>query len=194
MSSSVWLLRHGETEWTEHDLHTGRRDVPLSDRGREQARRAGRLIAAKRFDHVLVSPQTRALQTCELAGLGANRQTRAELVEWDYGEYEGLTDEQTEERQPGWELFRDGAPGGESPEQITVRTDRLLETVSALDGTVALVGHGKLLRAFGARWIGCSVSLGSLLSMFPAAISILEKQSSGPSLRLWNLTPELTPA
>src|SRR6059058_3813023 len=109
MSSSVWLLRHGETELTEHDLHTGRRDVPLSDSGREQARRAGRLIAAKRFDHVLVSPQTRALQTCELAGLGANRRTCAELVEWDYGEYEGLTDEQTEERASAPRARRDAS-------------------------------------------------------------------------------------
>ena len=127
MSDCVWLLRHGDTEWTQRGLHTGRKDVPLSERGRDQARAAGRVIAHHRFDNVLVSPQTRALETCRLAGLGPTAEQNGDLVEWDYGEYEGMTDEQTETRDPGWDVFRDGAPGGESPNQITACVDRVIE-------------------------------------------------------------------
>ena len=152
MSDCVWLLRHGDTEWTQRGLHTGREDVPLSEAGRDQARAAGRVMAHHKFDYVLVSPQTRALETCRLAGLEARAGRNGDLVEWDYGEYEGLTDEQTEMRDPGWDLFRDGAPGGETPEQVRARVDRVIDGVKRLCGLTILVGHGKLLRALGARW------------------------------------------
>ncbi|HWE34729.1 MAG TPA: histidine phosphatase family protein [Solirubrobacteraceae bacterium] len=190
MSNCVFLLRHGDTEWTEHELHTGRQDVPLSDRGREQAREARRLLSAERFDHVLVSPQSRARETAELAGVGALAELDDDLVEWDYGEYEGKTDAEVRRIEPAWDLFRDGAPGGETPPEVAVRVDRVLARVSALDGVVLLVGHGKTLRALAARWLRRDVALGSALAMDPAAISVLEREAAGPLLRLWNYTAE----
>lgn len=192
MSHRVWLLRHGATEWTAEGRHTGREDVPLCDEGREQARRAGRLLAGTRFEQVLVSPQTRALDTCRLAGFAEKAETREHLVEWDYGEYEGLTDEQTQQRDPGWDLFRDGCPGGESPVQIAARVDRLLGELSGLDGACLLVGHGKLLRALGAQWAQFGVAAASRLPMDPAAICLLEREPTGPLLRLWNFTGQVT--
>ena len=191
MSDCVWLLRHGATEWTEDGRHTGREEVPLSDEGREQARRAGGYLAGGRFDHVFVSPQSRALETCRLAGFGDEAQIRDELAEWDYGDYEGLTDRQTQERQPGWELFRDGCPGGESPQDVSARVDRMLELAKAADGPGLLVGHGKLFRALAARWVGSTVALGGVLPMDPAAISLLDRETGGPLLRLWNFTGQL---
>ncbi len=188
MSDCAWLLRHGATEWTKEGRHTGREDVPLSAEGREQARQAGEFLAARRFDHVLVSPQTRAVQTCQLAGFGDQLLTRGELVEWDYGQYEGLTDAETQRTHPGWDLFRDGCPGGESPGQVSARIDGLLAEVYALDGSCLLVAHGKLLRALAARWLRQSVELGSVLSMDPAAISLLEREPGRQLLRLWNFT------
>jgi probable phosphoglycerate mutase len=189
MSDCVWLLRHGETEWTEHELHTGRRDVPLSDSGRRQAQTAGKLLAHNDFAHVLVSPQSRARETAELAGVAGHAETVADLAEWDYGEYEGLTDSQVQAIAPGWDLFRDGAPGGESPPQLQARVDRVLERVTGLEGVCLLVAHGKLLRALAARWVGYGIELGSTLPLDPAAISLLERERpAGPLLRLWNLT------
>lgn len=191
MADCVWMLRHGATEWTEDGRHTGREDVPLSDEGRDQARRAGAFLAGRRFDHVLVSPQTRARETCSLAGVGDGAEARDELVEWDYGDYEGLTDEETQERQPGWDLFRDGCPSGEGPEEVGERVDRLLAEVAGLEGACLLVGHGKLLRAVGARWVDLAVAHGSVLAMDPAAISLLEREPAGPLLRLWNFTGQV---
>jgi len=189
MSDCVFLLRHGDTEWTEHELHTGLRDVPLSDAGRDQAREAGRLLAGRHFDRVLVSPQSRARETAELAGIAEPDEVDHDLVEWDYGEYEGQTDAQVRRVDPDWNLFRDGAPGGESPEHVRARADRVLAHVGQLEGVVLLVGHGKMLRALAARWLGYDVSLGSGLAMDPAAICVLEReQTAGPLLRLWNYT------
>ncbi|HEV3055938.1 MAG TPA: histidine phosphatase family protein, partial [Solirubrobacteraceae bacterium] len=124
MSECVFLLRHGDTEWTEHELHTGRRDIQLSDAGREQAREAGTLLADRHFDHVLVSPQSRARETAELAGVGELAEVDDDLVEWDYGDYEGKTDAQVRAIEPNWDLFRDGALGGESPDEVQARVDR----------------------------------------------------------------------
>jgi broad specificity phosphatase PhoE len=190
VSDCVWLLRHGATEWTDEGRHTGREDVPLSEVGRDQARRAGRYLADRPMTHVFVSPQTRALETCRLAGFGDRAQRREELVEWDYGDYEGMTDEETQRAHPGWDLFRDGCPGGERPDQVAARVDRLLETVRGTDGTCLLVGHGKSLRALAARWVQRDVALGSVLPMDPAAISLLGHESAGPLLQLWNFTGE----
>ncbi len=188
MSDCVFLLRHGDTEWTQHEWHTGRQDVPLSEGGRDQARRAGELLAGQPFAHVLVSPQSRALQTAELAGVGTLGQVDDDLVEWDYGEYEGKTDAAVRKVEPGWDLFRDGAPGGEDPTQVSARVDRVLSRVSTLDGVVLLVGHGKTLRALAARWLRRDIALGSGLAMDPTAISVLEREAAGPLLRLWNYT------
>jgi broad specificity phosphatase PhoE len=151
-------------------------------------RRAGGFLAGRAFARVLVSPQTRALETCELAGFGIGREVCDELVEWDYGEYEGLTDDETQRRDPGWDLFRDGCPGGEMPDQVTERVDRLLRMLGESEGSCLLVGHGKLLRALAARWVLHTVALGSVLPLDPAAISVLERESAAPLLRLWNFT------
>jgi probable phosphoglycerate mutase len=133
MADLIWLLRHGDTTWTEHEQHTGREDLPLSAGGRAQAYRAGQRLAGLRFGSVLVSPQRRAVETAQLAGLDTGTQCH-NLVEWDYGEYEGLTDEETAERQPGWDLFRDCARGGESPEAISARSDRVIAECRTLPG------------------------------------------------------------
>jgi broad specificity phosphatase PhoE len=194
VSDSIWLLRHGDTSWTRAQRHTGRQDVPLSRTGRAQVRRTGLTLVGRQFEHVFVSPQLRAMETCRLVGRADAAQVRDELAEWDYGEYEGLTDEETQQRAPGWNLFRDGCPGGESPEQVGARVDRVLEAVRPLEGPCLLVSHGKMLRALAARWLGSDMAMGSVLPMDPAAISVLEREGDRPLLRLWNLTPSLVRA
>ncbi|HWE13758.1 MAG TPA: histidine phosphatase family protein [Solirubrobacteraceae bacterium] len=194
MADSIWLLRHGDTSWTRAQRHTGRQDVPLTRTGKAQARRAGLALAGREFAHVLVSPQLRAVETWRLTGQGRDAQVCEALVEWDYGEYEGLTDEETQERHPGWNLFRNGCPGGESPAEVRARVDRVLGIVGPLDGPCLLVSHGKLLRAMAARWLDSDIALGSLLPMDPAAISHLERDGERPLLRLWNLVPSLVRA
>ncbi len=194
MADSIWLLRHGDTSWTRAQRHTGRQDVPLSRSGRAQARRVGLALSGRSFAHVLVSPQSRAMDTCRLVGQSAAAQVCEDLVEWDYGEYEGLTDAETQEREPGWNLFRDGCPGGESPAQVQARVERVLERVGALEGPCLLVSHGKLLRALAARWLDADITLGDRLPLDPAAISLVEREGSRPLLRLWNLTPSLVRA
>jgi probable phosphoglycerate mutase len=191
MHDVVWLLRHGDTEWTDGERHTGLADVPLSDAGRMQARRAGELLAPHTFDHVLVSPQRRALETCALAGFARKVRVCADLVEWDYGNLEGLTDEQTRATRPGWDQFRDGAPGGETPLDVEARIERMMGMLNELSGSRLLVGHGKSLRALAARWLGFGTSAARLLALDPAAISMLERTSDGPMLRLWNCSPSL---
>ncbi|HZE06524.1 MAG TPA: histidine phosphatase family protein [Solirubrobacteraceae bacterium] len=194
MADSIWLLRHGDTAWTREQRHTGRHDVPLSRTGRAKVRRAGLTLVGRRFEHVFVSPQARALQTCRL--VGRHREARAcdELMEWDYGEYEGLTDAETQQRAPGWNLFRDGCPGGESPAQVQARVDQVLAMLAPLKGPCLLVSHGKLLRALAARWLGGEIALGNVLPLDPAATSLLEREGSRALLRLWNLTPSLVRA
>ncbi len=194
MADSIWLLRHGDTSWTRAQRHTGRRDVPLSRSGRAQARRAGLALNGRAFSHVLVSPQIRAMETCRLVRQAAAAEVSDDLMEWDYGEYEGLTDAETQERSPGWNLFRDGCPGGESPAQIMARVERVLELVASRDGPCLLVSHGKLLRALAAHWLEAGLAFGDRLPLEPAAISLLERDGDRPLLRLWNLTPSLVHA
>ena len=191
MSTCIWLLRHGDTEWSESELHTGLAEPRLSDDGREQARRAGALLAKRRFARVLVSPQRRARETCELAGYGEQATVHPLLVEWDYGELEGMTDEETQRRRPGWNLFEDGAPGGESPDEVALRIERVLAEVAEIDGPVLIVGHGKSLRVLAARWVGQPVTLGAALPFDPAALAILEREGDQPLLRAWNYRDEL---
>lgn len=194
MSDSIWLLRHGDTSWTRAERHTGRQDVPLSRTGRAQARRVGLALRGRSFTRVLVSPQTRAVETCRLVGQGGQAEVCDDLVEWDYGEYEGLTDAETQERDPGWNLFRDGGRGGESPADVEARVERVLEMARPLDGPCLLVSHGKVLRALAARWLEADITLGDRLPLDPAAISLLERENARPLLRLWNLTPSLVHA
>jgi broad specificity phosphatase PhoE len=186
MTHCVWLLRHGDTNWSEQELHTGLADPPLSQDGREEACRAARLLDGQRFDRVLVSPQTRAQETCRLVGFADQAESWPELVEWDYGSYEGLTDADTDERRPGWNLFRDGAPGGESPAQVKERALEVLRRLDSIDGRCLIVGHGKFLRALGAVWLGREIELGACLPMDPAALCVLEREENQALLRLWN--------
>lgn len=191
MSDCVWLLRHGDTGWSEAERHTGLSDPPLSPTGRAQARAAGTRLGGRAFQRVLVSPQQRALETCELAGYATQAVIDPLLVEWDYGDLEGITDRQARERLPGWDLFHDGAPGGERSLQIAARADQLLATVDRCPGRCLLVGHGKFLRALAARWLGQPVELGSMLPFDAAALAVLEREDGRPLLRSWNHTPSL---
>src|SRR5262245_29661704 len=152
--AEAWLIRHGETEWSRSGRHTGVTDVPLTEKGRREARLLGPSLSAVELALVLSSPLQRARSTCELAGLGQAMQLDDDLMEWRYGQYEGLTTKEILRIAPGWALFSDGCPGGESPEQVGARVDRLIARVRASAGTVALFAHGHLLRVLAARWIG----------------------------------------
>ena len=157
----VYLIRHAETEWSRSDRHTGTTDLPLTDTGRRRARELEPLLAPVHLALILSSPLRRARQTTALAGFGERAVVDADLAEWNYGEYEGLTTEQIHQRAPGWMVFKDGGPGGETPAQVGARVDRVIARVQAADGDVALFGHGHVLRVLAARWLGLSVTAGS---------------------------------
>jgi broad specificity phosphatase PhoE len=151
---NVFVIRHVETPWSLSGQHTGTTDIPLTDNGRRPAQRLRPVLARETFALVLVSPMQRAWETCELAGFGDKAVTEPNLVEWNYGNYEGLTPRQIDETAPGWLIFRDGCPGGETPEQVGARVDRVIERARAAKGDVALFAHGHVLRVLAARWLG----------------------------------------
>jgi probable phosphoglycerate mutase len=179
-------IRHGETVWSRDGRHTGRTDIPLTDRGREAARALAGPLGAHRFTRVLVSPLQRARETCALAGLGAHEELCPALMEWDYGGYEGLTSAQIHERRPDWVLWRDGCPGGEMPADVGARADAVIAEVGGLDGDVALVAHGHLLRVLAARWVAQPPSFGARLLLDTAAVSVLDAEHGVRALRHWN--------
>ena len=184
------MIRHGETEWSRDHRHTGRTDLPLTARGQREARVLGERLQPTRFAHVLTSPLWRAEETCVLAGLGGSARLDENLREWDCGKYEGLTLVEIHARRPGWNLFRDGCPGGESPAQVGARADALIATLHGLRGLVALVSHGHFLCVLAARWIGLTASEGARFRLDTAAFGILdvEHQSAAePSIAGWNL-------
>ena len=164
----IYAIRHGETAWSLSGQHTGTTDIPLTDNGRRLAEQLAPVLAKKAFALVLVSPRQRARETCELAHLGARAVIDPDLAEWNYGEYEGLTSQQIRERAPGWLLFRDGCPGGETPEDVGARADRVIARVRDVDGNVALFAHGHILRVLGARWIACRRARHSISCSTPA--------------------------
>jgi len=182
----IVLVRHAETEWSRDGRHTGRTDVPLTEYGRSSARTPAALLRGRRFELVLVSPSRRARETCELCGLGGDARTCADLLEWDYGEYEGLTTAQIEAMRPGWSLWRDGCPGGESPAEVGARADRVIAELRAVDGDVAVFSHGHTLRVLGARWIELAPSLGARLRLSTGAICVLGDEHGTPALSCWN--------
>jgi broad specificity phosphatase PhoE len=186
--SEVWLVRHAETEWSRTKRHTGRTDVPLTDKGREAARALGARLAGRSFDAVFTSPLSRARDTCELAGFGDRAVERDELLEWDYGDYEGLTTPEIREQRPDWYLWWDGAPHGESPQDVEGRVDRLIAELLQLPGPAALFAHGHVLRAFAARWIEQPVAVGGRLALSAGAISVLGFEREVRVLWRWNLT------
>ena len=176
----VVLIRHGETEWSRDKRHTSRTDLPLTDAGREQARR----LALGPFALVLVSPRRRARETADLAGL--DYELDEHLVEWDYGEYEGRTTADIREERPGWEIWRDGCPGGEPIGDVAARVDRVIERIVRSDGDVAIVAHGHLLRILGARWIGAPPELGGALKLDTAAVCTLGYERERRVIVSWN--------
>ena len=191
--SAIVLIRHGETEWSRTHRHTGRTDLPLTPAGEAQVRQLRRrltLLPVAPFAHVWTSPLRRASDTCALAGFVDVYRVEPNLVEWDCGEYEGLTLTEIQAHRPGWNLFRDGCPGGESPSQVAERVDALIADLRRLDGSVALFSHAHLLCALAARWIGLSVSDGGRFRLDAAAFGILDVEHNNPmesSITAWNV-------
>ncbi len=183
----VHLIRHGETEWSLSGQHTGTTDIPLTENGRKVAVLWKPVLAEEKFALVLTSPLRRARETCELAGLGERAQIDPDLTEWNYGEYEGLTPQQIHARRPGWMVFTDGGPGGETPRQVESRMDRVIEKVRAADGHAALFSHGHFLRAFAARWIGLHVSDGQRFLLDTATLCVLSYYRGIPGIKRWNV-------
>ena len=194
-SPEIYLARHGETAWSRSGQHTGSTDLPLTPKGEENARRLGTRLQGRKYAKVLTSPLQRARRTCELAGFGAVAQPDPELVEWNYGEYEGLTTAQILAKRPGWQLFRDGCPGGESPDQAAARADRVVARLRAVGGNVLLFSSGHFLRMLSTRWLGLPPSDGRCFLLSTASLSILgyEHSLSEPVLRLWNDISHLDP-
>jgi probable phosphoglycerate mutase len=193
MLPRVFLARHGETEWTISGQHTGRTDILLTPRGEDDARHLGARLRGKQFALVLTSPLRRAQRTCELAGFGDSCQVDENLREWDYGEFEGLKTAEIRKRQPDWQLFRDGCPGGENANQVAVRADRILARVRAAAGDTLLFAHGHILRVLAARWLGLSADAGRLFLADPTSLGTLGYEHDNvhePVLRLWNEAPE----
>ena len=182
----TYLIRHGETEWSLNGRHTGLTDIPLTENGRMMARRLKPFLSRKTFELVLSSPLQRARETCELAGFGDRAEIDDDLKEWNYGDYEGLTPTQIQERKPGWMIFTDGAPNGETPEQVGSRIDRVIAKIRAVKGNVVLFAHGHLLRTFAARWLGLSPEGGAHFLLDTSTLSILTYYRGVPAVKEWN--------
>jgi probable phosphoglycerate mutase len=187
---TVYLARHGETAWSLSGRHTGHTDLPLTDRGERNARRLGERLAGMTFAKVYTSPLQRAARTCELAGFGAAADIDRDLVEWNYGDYEGRRTVEIDAERPGWQLFRDGCPGGEMPDDVAARADRVVARVRAVDGDVLLFSSGHFLRVLAARWLGLAALGGRLFLLSTASLSALSREHdpSQPVIRLWNET------
>jgi probable phosphoglycerate mutase len=182
----VYLVRHGETAWSLSGQHTGITDIPLTEHGRQVARLLRPQLANVQLTRVLTSPMRRARETCDLAGLGAQAVIDRDLMEWNYGEYEGLTPAQIFARRPGWTIFRDGCPGGESPAEIGARVDRLIARVRDVPGDVALFAHGHVFRVLVARWIGLPVEAGENFLLGTATLNVLGWYRDAPAVQMWN--------
>lgn len=191
----VFAIRHGETEWSLNGRHTGTTDIPLTDNGRRLAELLRPVLSGHAFALVLVSPLQRARETCELAGIAAGAIVEPDLVEWQYGNYEGLTPQQIHEQAPGWLIFRDGCPGGETPEQVGARVDRVIDRARAAEGDVALFAHGHVMRMLAARWLGFAAGAAQHFLLDTGTLSILADYHGIPALETWNapLTGYLSP-
>jgi len=186
----VYLARHGETTWSLSGQHTGLTDLPLTERGERNARSLGERLKGLRFAAVLTSPLQRAVRTCELAGFGAKAEVDRDLLEWDYGQYEGRRSADILKDRPDWQLFRDGCPAGESPDQVGARADRVVSRVRAIQGDVLLFSSGHFLRVLAARWLGLEPAAGRYFLLSTASLSALgyEHNRSEPVIRLWDDT------
>jgi probable phosphoglycerate mutase len=183
---NVFGIRHGETAWSLNGRHTGVTDIPLTDNGRRLAERLRPVLARQSFELVLVSPLQRARETCALAGLGGRAVIDPDLLEWNYGEYEGLTPGQIHDAAPGWMIFRDGCPGGETPEQVGMRVDRAIARARTAGGDVALFAHGHVLRVLAARWIGLSPAGGQHFLLDTGTLCVLGYYRDARAVRVWN--------
>ena len=187
----IYIARHGETAWTITGQHTGLTDLPLTAQGENNARGLGERLKGVEFAKVFTSPLQRARRTCELAGFGASAEVDNDLVEWNYGEYEGLRSGEIRAKRPGWDLFRDGAPGGESPAQVATRADNVWKRVRTINGNVLIFSSGHFIRVLVARWIGLEPSVHSnsfLLSTASLSAVGYDQDLSRPVVRLWNDT------
>ncbi len=183
----VYVIRHGETEWSLSGRHTGLTDLPLTDHGRKTAEFLRPVLAEPSFALVLTSPLQRARDTCELAGLADHARITSDLEEWHYGDYEGLTTAQIHEQVPAWMIFSDGCPAGETPEHVKIRVDRLIDVVKATQGHVALFAHGHILRVFVARWLNLPVSAGGQFLLDTGTLNILSYYYGYPAVKKWNV-------
>jgi broad specificity phosphatase PhoE len=183
--NQVWLVRHGETAWSRTGQHTGRTDVPLTDLGRRQARSLGARLGRHRFALVLTSPLSRAAETARLAGFAAAAPTD-DLREWDYGAYEGRTSDDIRRDAPGWNLWADGVPGGETVDQVAARVDRVIARCRAVDGDTLLFAHGHVLRVLAARWLGLPPTDGCLFGLSTATVGVLGYEHEWPVVVTWN--------
>ncbi len=189
----IYLARHGETAWTVTGQHTGRVDLPLTEHGESQARKLAGRLQGRTFAKVFTSPLHRARRTCELAGFGGVAEIDPDLVEWDYGRYESLLNIEILKERPGWQMFRDGYPGGETPGQVAARADRVVKRVRAVAGDVLLFSSGDFLKVLAARWIGMDAIHGGSFMLNTASLSVLGYQNSleQPSIQVWNDTCHL---
>jgi probable phosphoglycerate mutase len=187
---TVYLARHGETEWSLSGQHTGLTDLPLTPHGEINARALAPRLAGISFAKVFTSPLQRASRTCELAGFGAVAETLPDLVEWNYGDYEGVRTRDILKERPGWQLFRDGCPNGEAPADVGARADRVIARLRAIEGDVLCFSSGHFLRVLGARWLGLPPGQGTLLLLSTASLSALtyEHDITEPVIKLWNDT------
>ena len=186
----AYLARHGETAWSLTGQHTGLTDLPLTERGERNARRLGERLAGLPFAKVFTSPLQRAARTCELAGFGSTAEVDRDLVEWNYGNYEGLRTKVIRAKRPDWLLFRDGCPGGESPDQVGARADHVVSRVRGIKGDVLIFSSGHLLRVLAARWLGLEPAAGRIFMLNTASLSVVgyENSLSQPVIQLWNDT------
>ncbi len=188
MPGEIWLIRHGETEWSRSGAHTGRTDIPLTGAGRARAEAIGEYLRGRNFALVLTSPLQRARETCRLAGYGGVAQIDPDLREWDYGGYEGRTTAEIRQQSPDWALWKDGVPNGETVEQVGARAARVIERVGRVEGDVALFAHGHLLRILTAVWLRLEPAAGRLFALGTASISTLGYERENRVITRWNLS------
>ncbi|MGD1097219.1 MAG: histidine phosphatase family protein [Bryobacteraceae bacterium] len=182
----LWLIRHGETEWTLSGAHTSRTDLPLTDHGRRCAEALRHFLEGRQFALVLSSPMRRAIETARLAGF--TPEITADLCEWDYGRYEGLTTPETQKDAPDWTIWTGATPGGETIEQVSARAERVIELASSAEGDVAVFGHGHMLRLLGARWLGLKPQDGRLFALSTSSVSVLGYERETRVFKSWNQT------
>ena len=191
MPTTLYLVRHGETAWSLSGQHTSRTDLPLTEQGEQNARRLADMLRVARFSHVYTSPRQRARRTAELAGLGATAEIEPDLAEWDYGDYEGQRSADILSARPGWDLFREGCPHGETPAQVSARADRLIGRLRELEGCIELFTHGHFGRVLGVRWIGLPVMAARHFLLGTASFSVLGQEhdpAGPPAIVRWNVS------